>query len=89
MHCEFIDDRLVASTSNGFNGDGCEISVRRATIRLSRSIFSYLCHACLDMGPSDKEVVEGATRPRGFGVLRGWPHTASDAEKAADECLHG
>lgn len=27
MHCEFIDDRLVASTSNGFNGDGCEISI--------------------------------------------------------------
>ncbi|VDM65246.1 unnamed protein product [Strongylus vulgaris] len=29
MHCEFIDDKLLASTSNGFNGYGCEISVRR------------------------------------------------------------
>ncbi|PIO55683.1 WD domain, G-beta repeat protein, partial [Teladorsagia circumcincta] len=27
MHCEFIDDKVLASTSNGFNGDGCEISV--------------------------------------------------------------
>ncbi|CAJ0607280.1 unnamed protein product [Cylicocyclus nassatus] len=27
MHCEFIDDKLLASTSNGFNGYGCEISI--------------------------------------------------------------
>lgn len=27
MYCEFIDDKLLASSSNGFNGYGCEISV--------------------------------------------------------------
>ncbi|KAK6041722.1 WD domain, G-beta repeat protein, partial [Cooperia oncophora] len=27
LHCEFIDDKVLVSTSNGFNGDGCEISI--------------------------------------------------------------
>ncbi|KAK6735191.1 hypothetical protein RB195_018400 [Necator americanus] len=27
MHCEFIDEKLLVSTSNGFNGYGCEISI--------------------------------------------------------------
>ncbi|RCN30265.1 WD domain, G-beta repeat protein [Ancylostoma caninum] len=27
MYCEFIDDKLLASSSNGFNGYGCEISI--------------------------------------------------------------
>uniref|UniRef100_A0A0K0DHV5 WD_REPEATS_REGION domain-containing protein n=1 Tax=Angiostrongylus cantonensis TaxID=6313 RepID=A0A0K0DHV5_ANGCA len=27
LHCEFIDDTTLASSSSGFNGDGCEISI--------------------------------------------------------------
>ncbi|VDL74811.1 unnamed protein product [Nippostrongylus brasiliensis] len=27
LHCQFIDENLLASSSNGFNGDGCEISI--------------------------------------------------------------
>ncbi|KJH41878.1 WD domain, G-beta repeat protein [Dictyocaulus viviparus] len=27
MHCEFIDNNILASSSNGYNCDGCEISI--------------------------------------------------------------
>ncbi|VDM53834.1 unnamed protein product [Angiostrongylus costaricensis] len=33
LHCEFIDDTTLASSSSGFNGDGCEISVRCILLR--------------------------------------------------------